>query len=91
MKNRQELLSEAASLKLALVKRAQKLLLLNELTAKYDAGFAPDIKVQRYDTMREEYENLKQRQLEERHRYATIRWMLGITPDVDINNLELER
>lgn len=91
MLDKNHLIPEAARLKIALVKRAYKMVELRELITRCESGLAPDIKPQRYETMLKEYDTLLARQTEERQTYATVRWALGITSTIDLNNLELER
>lgn len=91
MKDKDSILSEAARLKISLLKRAKHMLELGEILNKYDAGLADDIKVQRYETMQSEYANLKSRQDDERKAYATLRWALGITREIETNKLELDK
>lgn len=91
MKDRDSILSEAARLKISLLSRAKRMLAMGEIINKYDAGLTDDIKIQRYETMLSEYANLKARQDDERKAYATLRWALGITPEIDTSRLELER
>lgn len=91
MRDRKEIVGEATTLKNALVKRLKRMLMHAENMAKYDGCAAPDIKDDRLTTMNTEYEILAKRQILEAQRYATLRWVLGITEEIDPSNLELDK
>lgn len=83
-----EILSAAAELKTKMVKRVQRLRMISANLADA-AGKMVDVGVERLETMENEFKILEQRQELDAQRYATLRWALGVTEEIDSNNLEL--
>jgi hypothetical protein len=83
--------NEAANRKIRLLNRGVKIRELAATIGLAKSGMAPDIKPQRLETIEQEFEVLTTRQLDEATVYATLRWVLDITEEIEPNNLGLDR
>lgn len=91
MREKNEVIGKAALLVRKLQGRAQRIVQLGTALAQRDAGIFTDVGPDRADTMRRELVVLGQRQASEGIELATLRWVLGVTEDIDPDNLELEQ
>lgn len=80
----------AAQLKVAMEGRAREILLHATVLANKDAGLA-DVGEDRANTMRDVLHKLRRRQHSDGMQLAVLRWVLGITEEVEPNNLELNK
>jgi len=90
MRPTDDIMHVAVNLKLKLQKRSRKLLDLHTTLAHYDAGLAPHIKLDRIETMRVEVDKAAAKQAREGLIYATLRWVVGGSEEIDDDNLDLE-
>jgi hypothetical protein len=91
MRNEKEVIGKAAELKIGLVSRGRQIMELSTLSARARAGLAPDIKPDRLETIEAQLGSLGFKQMRDSLCFATLRWALGITEDIDANKLELDK
>lgn len=91
MRDKKEVIGKAAELKLGLVSRGRQIMELSTLSSRARAGLASDIKPDRLETIEVQLNTLVAKQSRDSLYYATLRWALGITEDIDVNNLELDK
>jgi len=89
IRTEQEIFHQAAISSSALQRRAEKIKQLVQNIGLANAGLAPDIKPARLKTMNEQLESLVDKQSYEACIYAVLRWVLGVTSEIDPTNLEL--
>lgn len=86
-----EIIQQAAVYKSALVRRAAKICELVQTISLAQAGLAPDVKPARLETMISQLDSLSGKQSQDTFIYATLRWVLGVTQEIDLTNLELDK
>lgn len=91
MQSESEIIKAAGTYKHSLVRRAAKIRELASNIALAKAGLAPDIKPARLETMNTQLDRATGQQAYESCIYATLRWVLGVTPEIDHENLELDK
>ena len=84
-----EVLTKAGHLKLAMVSRAKR---IEQLAADIGKAHAGMVKVhpERLQTMEMEFGNLASAQDRDGKYYATLRWVLECTEDIDPDNLQID-
>ena len=90
MRERSEVVGKATQVKAAMLNRVEKIKQLSTNVGLAKAGMAPDIKQDRLDTMETEVKSLAIKQERDGMVLASLRWVLGITEDVDASSLELD-
>lgn len=91
MIDRQLIIARAAQLKFSLASRAKKIVELSQAIANSAAGFDRSMSEDRLRTAEMELNYLTGKQSNETQVYATLRWVLGITEDIDFKKLELDK
>ncbi len=91
MRDKSEIVGKAAQVKVAMLSRVSQISELLSITAKARAGMAPDVKEDRLETIAIQIENLSKKQLNDGMVLASLRWVLGLTEDVDASNLQLDK
>lgn len=89
MRNREEIITKASHLKMAMVSRAQRLESLATDIGKCHAGVMK-VHPERLQTMEAEFGNLSSSQELDGKYFATLRWVLSCTDDIDPENLQLD-
>jgi hypothetical protein len=87
---KRSVISEATSLKIALLKRAKQIKELYETISLSDCRYVT-INPDRLNTIYNQIDRLREQQKRDSIIFATLRWVLGITNEVEENNLELEK
>ena len=90
MIDRDSVLNAAANHKHKLVKRSDTIDRLVSAIAKAKSGIRR-INVERLQTMEEELDFAAFKQHRDSLIYATLRWVLGVTAEIDPENLELDK
>ena len=84
------ILQRAGVLKLALSKRAVRIMGMHHTLGAYDMGQARDLKPGRVETVRASLERASNKQARDGLIYASLRWVLGASDDIDDENLDLD-
>jgi hypothetical protein len=85
-----EIRQQAANLKLKLQKRAVKLKELHSNITDVELGIAnSNPRPNTFQSWKDELAERQHHQWRDRMQYATLRWVLGITETIDVNNLDL--
>ena len=90
MRDYAEVSSVAAGLKIGMRKRADRIVMLSNNIALVESRMAKMGK-ERLETMRQEVETLVKRQDKEAIEYSVLRWVLGVTPEFNADEIELAR
>lgn len=91
MRSEEELIAVAQQLKAKLLKRNTNLSAMIERKAKSAAGLIRRLHPEVEETLDRDIDNLQEYNVRDSVIYATLRWALGITEDIDYGNLELEK
>jgi len=91
MREQSEVVGKATQVKVAMLNRVEQIKQLSSNVGLAKAGMAPDIKQDRLETMEVQLKSLALKQERDGMVLASLRWVLGITEDVDASNLELDR
>lgn len=90
MRSEKEMLSMAATMKVAMVNRMKRIENLSSLVVKADMGFSP-ASPERIETAREDLAEAMEFQRRDAQRYAVMRWVCGVADSIDPHNLELDK
>lgn len=88
MRPREEVIAEAARLKNTIVRRADRIRNLNDLILQGEMGTAA-CSQERIDTAKMEVAEAVSDQSRDTKFFATLRWVLDLTEDIDLTHLEL--
>lgn len=88
MRSESEVRNQAVNLKAKLAKREKDLLELNSKIAANQMGIGVLVKPQMLEHMKKQLEERAAHQWRDRQNYAALRWVLGITQDIDVSDLE---
>lgn len=91
MRSEYEVKHKAANLKVKMIARGERIIGLHDHIHRSDAKTVRQLNPERRKTMQEEIEHLSQLQTSDAYVYATLRWLLGVTEDIDHTNLELNK
>ena len=90
MRTQDEVVGKAGLLKQKLLNRGRTMEQTISALAKSRAGLIRKINDERQETMERDLRNLTRKQEIDAIKYATLRWALGVTDDIDPENLELD-
>jgi hypothetical protein len=90
MRSYEEVAGRAAASKVSIVTKQKVMLEMLDHMAKSDAGMCRKINHERYETMQTQVESLRAAIEYEMPILASMRWVLELTDDVDLTNLELD-
>lgn len=90
MRSDQEIIGRAALLKGAILSRRDNIMQKSEIIAKAMSGIAHDVKPDRLETLRVEVLSLSEKQERDSLMFATLRWVIGCTEDIEPHNLQLD-
>ena len=90
MREEKELMGKATVLKVKLMNRARRIEELVSHMAKSRAGLLKAINPERLETMEMELDNASGNQHRDALMYATLRYALGFTDDIEPDNLALQ-
>ena len=85
-----KIIGAAGNLNIKLSRRGSKIQQRIISIANSDAGLAKKLNPDRQETMQDEIDHLSKKQHDDVIIYATLRWVLGTTEEIDTDNLELE-
>ena len=91
MISEKEAVHVAANLKLKLVKRANSIRQLSAQLSEYKTGFPTTVSDDRAETMQMQIDHAVTKQEVEGIQYAVMRYVLGVTPGIELDNLELDK
>jgi len=91
MRERKDVLSVATNLKVRLINRGRRIEEFIAHIAKSGAGMVKKIHPDRLETMRVELDSAMLNQSRDVQQYATLRWILGVTEEIEPDNLELNK
>lgn len=89
MRNEQKIRAEILVLETRMIKRYNRLKTLSEALCLSAAQMAPDIRPERAETMRDEFETHKYVQEIEANQLATLRWVVGDMEEIDPSKIKL--
>jgi len=89
MRDQNEIVGVAADLKLKMRKRIDRLRILSQNLADVAGKIAPEIGIERLESIENEFKTLEARQELDAQKYATLRWVLDLTGEIDPDYLEL--
>ena len=90
MRTEEELICVAGQLKVRLIKRATNMEEMISRQSKSDAGLIKRLNPEVYNTITTDLNQLKELNIRDSVIYATLRWALGVTENIDYDNLELD-
>ena len=89
MRTEEEVVAIAAQLKVKLLNRGKQIEEMMTRQSKSDAGLSRKLHPEVYDTITKDLNHLSHKQMSNSLIYATLRWVLGVTEDIDTDNLGL--
>ena len=90
MRDDKEVVPVAQQLKVKIINRAAKMEEMVSRQAKSDAGMIRALHHEVYDTITRDLGVLKQSQQVDTCIYAALRWVLGITEEINLDDLGLD-
>ena len=91
MRTEEEFVAVAQQLKAKLLNRGQNLENMIVRKSKSDAGMIKRLHPEVYETLDRDIGQLLELNTRDTVMYATLRWALGITEEIDFDNLELNK
>ena len=89
MRAEEELIAVAQQLKAKLIRRSANLERMISRKAKSQAGMINRLNSEVYETLEHDIKHLNELNIRDTVIYATLRWALGITEDIDYDKLQL--
>jgi hypothetical protein len=90
MRAEEELRAKAVNLNRSLVNRAKRLGEMHAELARYQSGLGGNVSEDRIETLKGQIDRADTRQARDGLTYATLRWVMGITEEIDDANLGIE-
>lgn len=90
MKSEEQVRACGVAMKIAMQKRSLRIKNLSAELADYLANPVPG-KEAKIETLQSSIQTAQELQAREAYQFAVIRWVLGITPEIDPTNLELDK
>ena len=89
LRSEDEVVNVASQMKAKLLRRAANIEEMVSRMARSDAGSIRRLHPEVYDTIKKDLEVLKDLNVRDSVIYATVRWVLGLSEDIDYNDLQL--
>lgn len=90
MRSIEEIRGMAGAIKVKMLRRIPRINQCANTIGLAAAGMANDVKPDRLKTIKDELDNLAERQRSDGIAYAALRWALEITEDIEDDNLDLD-
>lgn len=91
MIERELVVNRAAEIKAKINSRVKSIIENSDLIVKAKTGLNRDVTPERLMTLENVNEFLVDKQNDDIIIFATLRWVLGITEDIDVKNLDLDK